>query len=191
MKKLLIGFLIAGSLSSFASNDCREVYASKIKKTLFQRAIDNDAHEGILAGGTFGTAIIGGYLNSYAVIPGLISAGAATSIALAPVAIYLGIEGTILLRNLPYSKAVKLINQSYDYRDSSQNKKTRLLKRISKKLNVSPEDLAETLIRGNEDMSLCESNLTKRSIVSALKEGRIKIIDVDESSDSGSETLFR
>lgn len=183
MKKLLVGILAFTSISSFAANDCREVFSSYKAKHLHER-ISSD----VLFGTTiYGGLAVGGIVEATGSFGTAAALGSTLSIgsAFVPALVYLGIEGGIALGNAPYTKAVNLINQSYKYRES-KNYKSNLLGRLARKLNLSKADLAETIIRANEDGTLCQDNMSKNDIMDSIRLGDIRTIDVDDESYSGS-----
>ena len=183
MKKLFIGLLALGSLSAYAANDCRKVIAEYKTKQLYE-SLSIDA---IGSGTMYGGLAVGGIVESTGAFGTAAALGSTLSIAsfFIPSAIYGGIEGTIAIINAPHTKALNLIDQAYQFKKSKNFKKVKLLKRIAKKLDMSNEDLAETIIRSNEDGSLCSENKTKKDIIESIKIGNIQVLDVDETSYSG------
>lgn len=51
-------------------------------------------------------------------------------------------------------------------------------------MKVSSEDLAETIIRSNEDGSLCSENKTKKDVIESIKNGDIRFVNIDKASYS-------
>lgn len=189
MKKLLIGLLALGSFSAFSAGDCRDVFSSFKTRHLYDRVLSSDNDTQAIMTFAIGSMVVGGAVEAGGNFGTTAALGSTLGIAsaFAPAIVLLGIEGGIAIANSPYTKAVNLIDQSYLYKQSKYARKTRLLKRTARRLSLSPEDLSATIIRSNEDGTLCENNLTKKDIVESVRKGIIKVIDVQESNYSGEE----
>jgi hypothetical protein len=176
-----------GSTLTYAVDDCRTTFQTYKKSSLAERITRSGKQDIAMGGVVYGGLALGGIIESTGALGTAATLGSAVSIgaAFVPLTVYLGIEGGIALVNSPHSKAIKLIDQSYTYRDSKHYKKTKLLKRMAKRLNTTTEDLAETIIRSNEDGTLCSQNKTKKDIIESIRLGEIHVIDVEESTYSG------
>ena len=184
----MIGLLAFGTITSYAAHDCRETFSKLKTKQLYESLSTNAISSGTIYGGL----VLGGIVETTGAFGTAAALGSTLSIATAfvPATLYLGIEGGIALVNTPYKKAITLIDQSYNFKKSKNFKQTRLLKRIARKLDISPEDLAETIIKSNEDGRLCAENKTKNDILESINLGQLPVVDVDESSYSGEELLW-
>jgi hypothetical protein len=179
MKRFLSIILwgICLTVSANETNSCKNKFQSlKTKHLLAGKNGD------VIGAATPVTGILGALLaNPYGG-----AAAAGWQAFFAPMVLLAGVEGGIAIKNAPITKAIKLIDQSYAFKKNYYNK-GRLLKRVARKLNMSPGDLAQTIIEANEDGSLCEDNRTKKDIMESIRIGDLNIVDVDEETYGGRE----
>lgn len=193
MKSLAIGMLVSGLLStslSYADSDCREVFRSYGNKHVYQSLLGSESDSvGVIAISSVASGFaVGGILETTGALGTYATLGSTIPIAsfFVPGLLYFGVEGGIALSNLPHTKAAKLITQAYRYKAVKNDKRTRLLKRLAKRLDLSIDDFAETIIRSNIDGTLCDKNETKKDILESIRNKEIPVIDVDEDTYSHS-----
>ena len=115
-----------------------------------------------------GTSIVG-----FTVLGGM----TVLAIAATPVMVGEAIKG---IKNRKENRAIKLINQSYKYLETGKAK--RFLRRIARKMKknnakATTEEIAQAIVYGNEDMSLCEDNVGVAEIKRAKVENSIIYVD--------------
>lgn len=192
MKKALSLSLLTLSLmsatSSYAAKDCRDVFYSYGNKQVYELlSKSSDNPEGIIFGSAIASGFaIGGILENTGALGTYATLGSTIPIAsfFVPGLLYLGVEGGIALSNMPHTKAANLITQAYRYRYANNDKRTKLLKRLARRLDLSVADLAETIIQSNEDGTLCKKNETKKDILASIRNNEIPVIDVNEDTYS-------
>jgi hypothetical protein len=171
MKKILtILMLLTFTCVSYAS--CIDKYKST-KVRHYQDKMEESSADALNLVSGFGSIALGvGYIG-FTFMGGM----AVLAIASAPIMVGEAIKG---IKNRKENRAIRLIKQSYDYLETG--KARRFLRRIVRKMKkVNPEasieEVAQAIVYGNENMSLCKGDAGVAEIKKAKFENRIIYID--------------
>lgn len=163
MKKFFVIFLIIGSTLAHANKTCLDVYkdAKWAKNSRASVVMNKAAPIGMVSAFPAG-------LTAFAI--GVPAAPVGLALIGAGLAISGGAGLVILIHDSKLNKMVRLINQSYEYaREGGEaGKLLRRLKEASHS-NLTLLELAESIIKENEEMTLCTGELeTFRSLKKQL-----------------------
>lgn len=154
-KSLLFLLLTIFSLNSFAY-DCRDLYTSAKVDSYIDHLSEGQRHmvgfgsaaSGLAVGVSFGTITLPVVLLAF-------------TVASTPILVGEAIKG---LKNKKENRMIRLINQAYSYKETSGTSVRSLFKRFHRSLtknkslsSLTMEELADSLIIGNENLSLCRN----------------------------------
>lgn len=103
-----------------------------------------------------------------------------------PVVVMGVVEGVVAIQNIKPKKMIKLITQAKNYNANPGsvpgNLLERLYKSISKKRDINISDLAATLVKGNEDGTMCFGSPSYSKLKNNLKQGTYVIKTSQDNS---------
>jgi hypothetical protein len=171
MKKILAILMIL-TFSSVSYASCVDKYKST-KVGHYYDKLPEGLDDVINVTSTIGALALGTSVIGFTFLGGM----AVMAIASGPIMVGEAVKG---IKNRKENRAIKLINQSYEYLETG--KARRFLRRISRKMKkknnaATTEEIAQAIVYGNENMSLCEDNVGVAQIKKARLENNIIYID--------------
>lgn len=183
MKKIiLIVVLVLSAVSSYA--DCIGKYKSEKVDSYYNR-LSYDETNALNAVSVFGGLFAGNIIAGTTLAGGLITMGIAT----APITIGIIVRSA---KNRKENRMIRLINHSYKYLEDTSKKPKGLLRRLYRKMKrkslkrskknssteFNIEELAQAIVRGNEDMSLCVNSAGLKDLKRASFDGTLIELDI-------------
>lgn len=179
MKTALI--LILSSLASVSAKaDCKQVYDLYRTESYLDR-MSGDAQKVLVTVTTFGGLIYGASVANNS----LTAFAIAAPIASAPVWTSEAIKA---VRNAPFDRMIRLIEQSERVVATGATKKIGLLKRLHRQVEneFTREELAKAIVQANNDYQLCKHFLVPQfysDLKSAAKSGELRTLLVTGEYD--------
>lgn len=185
MKNLITIAITALVFSSHSNASCLQKYMHSIKTPKVASYIKYEfrrPHGSTFADSTVTVSSIIG-ITGWATL-GFLPGAAGFLILPAAVVTTIGVEtGVVALQNIKENKMIDLIIQSRDYVQKGGIPGKRLKKlhtQINKSANVELRDLAEMIVRTDEDQSLCANDLASlREVSRAVENGELQILELE------------
>ncbi len=157
-------------MATFSYADCIDKYKSERVDSFYNR-LSSDEASALNA-----TTLLGGLVAGSVIAGGTVAGGMITmGVMVAPITVGIIIRSA---KNRKENRMIRLIKQSYKYAEQTSQKPKRLLRKLHKKIKkvsneITVEQLAQAIIRGNEDMSLCENSAGLRELKRGTFDGQV------------------